>query len=240
MKRLFLSLGIAALLAACGSPPRVPNPSEETPLLTDADIDKANLGTVASSTTLEGLESGEASAGELLAPLADVQSDLTSQAVLPNTFGNAYYLRRSGSASTGYSYFAYRHNQQSDAVTLLYSGSRQIQSIAGSSDGKLVLLSMRQSTATTSDYEIFLLNFLLSSDPTVTNLTNDAVDNNNVSVNRSFSRIAYEEPVGGLASIIIAQLSSFTSIVKTTLTQTQAQRQPSVSGDGRQLALAGT
>jgi FG-GAP repeat len=238
--QIFCLIATLVVLSACSqpSPASVPNEPKETPLITDADIDRAKLQIATSSTNIVGIEGGEASPGELLAPLADSQGDLSTQAVLPNTSGFVYYLRREGNASSGYIYTILRHDQQSDVITPLYIGDKQIQSVAGSRDGSVVVVSMlKKLKDNTSHYDIYL--FLVSNpaSPTVLQLTNDSVDNINVSMSNDIRRIVYQESVAGVTSVILRKINGFISYDRTVLSNTQPQRQPSISGDGRHIAL---
>jgi hypothetical protein len=154
---LLLSLGIVVLLAACTNPAKVPSPnkSKEIPLISDADIDKARLEVATSSSTLIGIEGDSSPEGATLPALPDSQGDLSTQAVLPNTSGFVYYVRSTLVLDGPFLYQVFRHNQKTDAITLLYSGIRAIQSVAGSLDGKVIVVSMRETTAMISDYDGF-------------------------------------------------------------------------------------
>jgi hypothetical protein len=236
---------ICLLLAACGRPTQAPvTPDEgvkETPLLTDADIDKASVQVLGETKELLGIEGGESPVGEMLPSLADKpsQGGLNPQAVLPNTSGFVYYLKFNPNPIKGPAlYSIYRHDQQSDALVLVYSGNRAIQTVAGSADGKIIVVSMKETTPAISDYEIFLIAFDEFGNPGVIQFTNDTLDNINVSVSRNFSRFAYEEPVFGVATVkVVRHKGSFQFSTTVLSSSSEAQRQPSLSGDGRQLVL---
>jgi hypothetical protein len=193
------------------------------------------------SIELLGIEGGESPEGPTLPALADNQGDLSTQAVLPNTSGYAYYLSHipgTRTPPTPSSYGIYRHNQQTDVVTLLYSGNRQIQSVAGSGNGSVVVFSMRETTESSSDYEIFRVTFSDTSGAALFRLTADTVDNTNVSMSGDIYRFVYEEPIAGIASVIIRNyLPAFPAYDRVVLSQTVPQRQPSLSSSGRYIAL---
>ncbi len=229
---------ICTLLAACAQPTQAPNtPEEEQPLFTDADFDNAKIQIVSDTKELVGVDEGSAPEGQTLTALADRGGELNSQAVLPNTSGFVFYAQYFQSFTGANSYSLYRHDQQTDVRTLIYSGDREIQSVAGSADGTVVLLSMRETTASTSDFEIFLLVLTDLNNPVILQFTSDSVDNTNISMSRNFGRFVYEESVAGIPTIIITKNNGFFSFSKTILTQAQPQRQASISGDGRYIAM---
>ncbi len=240
-KPLFVFL-ILCLLAACGRSPQAPTqPSEDKPLFTDADIDKALFQAPQEMKNLVGLEDNQASEGEMLPALAEIDSGLSSQTVLPNTSGYVYYInsvvktRKDGTTFTVYTLF--RHHQTLNIYIPIYSGLRQIQSVSGSLDGNLVVVSMRETTSAGSDFEIFLLEVSNPGNPFVLQQTSDNIDNTNVSMSHNRSRIAYEEPIANVATVIIVRLNGILSVSRTVLTQPQSQRQPSLSGDSKYLSL---
>jgi hypothetical protein len=97
-------------------------------------------------------ESGEANE---LPPMEhrEVDGEIQSAAVLPGATGFVYYFERNQSQSEPWS--AYLFDQQANEYIPLYTGSRQIQSVGGSVDGNVIILSMRETIDTTSDYEIY-------------------------------------------------------------------------------------
>jgi FG-GAP repeat len=235
--QIFCLIATLVVLSACSqpSPANVPNEPKETPLITDADIDRAKLQIATSSTNIVGIEGGEASPGELLAPLADSQGDLSTQAVLPNTSGFVYYVRSTLVLDGPILYQVFRHNQKTDAITLLYSGIRAIQSVAGSLDGKVIVVSMRETTAMISDYEIYAMDFSL--DPVVVQITSDTVNNTNVSMSGDTRRIIYQEPVSAISTIIFRNKILGFNYDRVVLSASESQRQPSLNGSGSRLAL---
>lgn len=224
------------VLSACGRQSQAPAaPVEETPLFTDADIDNAQLQMPAEVKELVGLEEG--TTAQSVPALTDGSSELSPQAVLPNTSGFAFYVQYFQSFVGGTPYSLYRHDQGTDSRTLIYSGDRQIQSVTGSADGTVVLISMRETTASTSDFEIFLLSLSDPNNPVIIQFTNDTIDNINISMSRNFGRFVYEESVAGIPTVIIMKNNGFLSFSKTILTNALPQRQASVSGDSRYVAL---
>jgi hypothetical protein len=242
MKSLVFAIVISCLLLlACGRLTQAPvTPEEGNPIFTDADIDSAQLQIPADVKTLVGVEEDTIAQGT--SGLVEGSSDLDPQglgpqAVLPNTSGFVYYARFLLGFNGANSYSLYRHDETTDVYTLLYSGDRQIQSVTGSADGTVVLVSMRETTSSSSDFEIFLLSLSDPNNPVIIQFTNDSVDNINVSMSRNFGRFVYEESIAGIPTVIIMKNNGFLSFSKTILTNTLGQRQPSVSGDSRYVSL---
>jgi hypothetical protein len=236
---VILLLLVTCLLAACNQPSQVPKPlSEETPLLTDVDLDKAQLRLSNDVRELLGVEGNKAAEGKELPALTKLQSELSTQAVLPDASGYVFYAQLNQSPVIGaIPYSLYRHYQGFDDRALIYSGFRQIQSVAGSLDGLSVVVSMKETTDASSDFEIFLITFSEFGEAFVFQLTSDSVDNINVSVTADVSRIVYEETVSGGATVILRTRQAFAVYDKTILVNASPQRHPSLSSDGQYITL---
>jgi hypothetical protein len=234
-----LLLFVACLFAACNQPSQVPKPlTEETPLLTDADLDKAHLRLSNDVKELVGFEENKAAKGKDLPALANLQPGLSTQAVLPDASGYVFYAQLNQSPVIGaIPYSLYRHYQGFDDRALIYSGFRQIQSVAGSLDGLSVVVSMRETTDASSDFEIFLITFSEFGEAFTFQLTSDDVDNINVSVTADVSRIVYEETISGGATVILRTRQAFAIYDKTILVNASPQRHPSISSDGQYIVL---
>jgi hypothetical protein len=205
----FLLLALC-LLTACGGPARAPATSTaEKPLFTDADIDKAQLITVSELKELIGIEGGLAPAGQELPVLLDSTPELSAQSTLPDTSGRVYYVRHNPRAVHEPPYSIIQHNILTGTSELLYSGEREVQSVAGNQGvdvsgedgGGWFYMSMRETTDPASDFDIY--GFLDNS--VVYLLTDDTVDNTNVSFtfNTRERLMVYEEPVAGKASVVL-------------------------------------
>jgi Tol biopolymer transport system component len=105
-------------------------------------------------------------------------TDITAQAVLPGGKGFVVYVWNL-STSTTQPWRIYRHNEATDATTLVYGGLRQISSVAISGDGNTLLVSMKETTDAASDYEIFQIAL---SPQSVTQLTTNTGEDSNVSM----------------------------------------------------------
>lgn len=243
---------VACLLAACGQNSQAPiSLLEEKPLLTDADFDKAQLQLGGEVKELVGIEEGMALAGQDLPALADVTSELSAQAVLPNVSGAVYYLSSqfvlSSQCPNNKLYKVYRHDQHTDKVAKLLETCREIQSVAGGLDNidgqnNSVVISMHQwvtpPSGVKNDFEIFLITFSDVGTPGIFQLTSDDVDNIHVSITANRSRIVYEEPFNSKATVIIRKLQGLpASYNKLILGNTFPQAQPALSTDGQFLVL---
>lgn len=228
------------VLAGCT---RTPSPTTQprdtsVALFNDSDIDKASLA-IASQRGLLALEQESASPkSSELPPLATnaLATDLSTQGVLPDTSGFVYYIQHDPT-NKNEPFSVFRFDQPNDVNTEIYAGKREIQAVAGSADGNFITLSMRETTLPTSDFEIF--RFLVTTLRTQ-RLTDNAVADTNISMNSDALMVVWEQPVAGKATIIIRSYTSagaknnFTEFL---LNRSEAQRQPSLSGNGRFIAF---
>lgn len=235
-----LLLATLCLLSACGGPTQAPNKNlTEKPLFTDADIDKAQLQMPTEVKELVGIEAGITPEGRELPELPDRQGVLSTRAVSPYGDGYVYYLE--DDLYITHSYSLYRHDQRTDTLTLLYYGERPIQSVAGDFSGNYVVVSMKETTDASSDYEIFHFHFKFDGDnhPDIFQLTYDTVDNTNVSTSFDALRIVYEEPVAGKASVVLRTRQAYAPPLydSVVLSHPDPQHQPSISQNGQYLTF---
>jgi Tol biopolymer transport system component len=239
MKRFIVVLGIACvLLAACGQTAQAPTASpKEKPLFTDADVDKAQLQATTPMKELVGIDDGTAPEGRDI-PALQSAGEISPQLVLPNAAGFVFYIEYFQSFVGGTPpYSLYRHNQRTDARDLLYSGERYIQSVAGSADGNMVVVSMKETTDQASDLDLYLFNVSDLANPAIFLLSFDGVDNTNVSMSADSSRIVSEELISGKASVVLRTKQPFAGYTGVILSQSNPQRQPSISGNGQYISL---
>jgi hypothetical protein len=254
MKRfVFVLVLVTMLLAACGGPAQAPaTTAEEKPRFTDADIDKAQLITASELKELIGREGGIAPTGQNLPALPDNQEELnnqgelSTQAVLPYVSGIVYYIRHDPNLVSGNApYSIISHSQLTDNSDIFYSGEREIQSVAGDhrhngsgESGYFIVVSMRETTDPASDFDIFLF----EASGQVYLLTDDTVDNTNVSRDYYYYSIpfgiVYEQPVAGKASVVLRRYvgpgPTYDTVV---LSHPDPQRQPSISYDGKYITF---
>jgi uncharacterized delta-60 repeat protein len=233
-------------LAACSSTktPPLSEPPEQ-PLFTDADLDKATVQTF-NTTSVEALSEVDAASGAEVDESSEsfANGDIAAQAVLPGATGIIAYIRYTPTATNPYAIILF--DQATDIRTVVYSGKREIDSVAvdslGASSegpdeyGARVVFSARQTINVTSDFEIYQL-FLDGSPITV--LTNNTSDDTNVSVSANAGIIAWEGLRTTTGTRQVQWLETATSTLKT-LNSSVNDTMPSVSGDGGYLAFIRT
>ncbi len=229
MRRFWLVvLSLVLLLAACSKSPNVALPEIEG-IFSDEDIDKATLSlatqTEAALGTQESEISGITQGKTLPNSNADIKSDFTAQAILPNTGGFLYVIRFENS-----NWIVDRYNQASGSLSTMYGGKREVQSIGGSGDGKTIVVSMRESTSLTSDFEIYRFNLDIG---TVQRLSNNAVDDTNVSLSADAKTVVWQTSVSGVSSILFRVYSASSTFTQKKLAYPTPAREPSLSGDGK-------
>lgn len=210
--------------------------AEPVPLFTDGSVDGVELAVAGRLETLLSSEEAELAPMTELASLPTATGDFQAQAVLPGTSGFVYYIQYNPN-STVDPYRVYRYDQYSDVRTLVYGGKREVQAVAGSYDGNFLVLSMRQTTTTPNDFEIFRFNILSQ---TAQRLTDNTVDDTNVSMSGNSLSVVWEAPVSGVAKIFFRKYTSVTAttgFTESILVSADAQRQPSLSASGLYLAL---
>jgi FG-GAP repeat len=226
----FIGLSLLLLVAACSNTSYLGD--DGFALFTDQAMDEAlpNVATVLEEPFWK--EAGEAGATKL--PLIEVASPLTSSAVLPGAAGYIYYSQHDPLATNPWS--VWRFDQSSDSKVRVYLGKREIQAVGGSLDGTIVALSMRQSAG--ADFEIYRLNVTTS---LVELLTNNATDDIHVSLGADGLALAWQGSKAGLATVFFRNYDNLTSpasFTESVLNYNLPQREPTLSSNGRYLALA--
>lgn len=242
MKRLYMYLLLVCLLVffvvGCFRQPTPTQPTNpDKPLFTDADIDAARVQPTTTEQALTPQDLGETSTATELDPLQskETKSDFETTAVLPGVEGFVYYFEYNPSLTNPSRVL--RFDQATNTNTLIYSGNRRIQAVGGSSDGTILLLSMRQTIDVASDFEIFRFQVTPIQ---VQQLTDNAVDDTNVSLSASGLVAAWQSPnASGVSTIYIHNYPDVTSSTGTliTLSNTRPQVHPSISGNGNFLVF---
>ncbi|MCA9838782.1 MAG: hypothetical protein KC422_17835 [Trueperaceae bacterium] len=230
MKKLIGFLVLTLLIAACTKPTTgVRAIPQEPTLFTDLDLDSASLELAHSAHEAGKTEEViSAEVSRLPALTQGGSASLSTQAVLPNAAGFLYYIEQNPSSATQ-PWRIYRFDQYNEINTLVYAGTRAIQAIAGSEDGKVIAVSMRETSAATSDYEIYKLNL---NPLQATRLTSNSVDDTHVSMSADTAVIVWEQPNMGRQTIVYRKHN-----IENVLALRVAQHQPSVSSNGRYIVL---
>jgi FG-GAP repeat/WD40-like Beta Propeller Repeat len=236
MKRFSALLVIVLIfLGACSQPPTVDTP-EVKGIFSDSDIDNATLSLAGNveviAATIE--DESPATEGEPLPNVNPGSSNaLTAQAAFPNTSGYIYYIQYYASGADPW--YIRREDQGSNKYDdPLYIGKREIQSLAGSGDGKSVVVSMRESASASSDFEIYLLiTRAFGVGFAVLQLTYDSVDNTDVSMSSDSSVITWQAPVNGVPAIFFRVETGASTFTQKQLSSPLPSRQPSISSNGK-------
>jgi hypothetical protein len=95
-----------------------------------------------------------------------------------------------------------RHNQLSDSFTTIYCGARRISSVAISGDGNTLIITMQETTSTTSDEEVYKI---IVSPRQITRLTNNLASENHVSMSSNATFFVWEgdNTTTGLRNVFI-------------------------------------
>jgi FG-GAP repeat/WD40-like Beta Propeller Repeat len=234
MKHIVRFYILVLLFAGCSGREVIQSNPVDTAIFGDSDIDGATLDVATQNEEITAQDLGELPAGTDIEPLPESEGDFTAQSILPGASGFVYYIRYQAGLTNPWS--VQRANQTTDILTTIYSGQREIQSVGGSLDGNLIVLSMRQTTATTSDFEIYRLN---ASTQTVQQLTNDTIDNTNVSSSANSLVIAWQQPVNSIAKVVLRTYggTTATTFTERVLSFTTDIRQPSLSSNGSYLTF---
>lgn len=221
------------LLTAClqTSSPATPTETSDA-LFTDRDIDNAGLELASGSQLRASFEVNSLNNGKNLTAFSSPETNLTAQAVSPNASGFIYYIQHDPN-SRNEPFSLFRVDAQTNVGTKVYAGRREIQSVAGSADGTIITLSMRESLSTTSDFEIF--RFLITTLVTQ-RFTSNSVNDTNVSMSSDALRVVWERPVSSKATLLLRSYASnatTTNFTESVLFRDEAQFQPSISGNGR-------
>lgn len=184
---------VFSLLVACQSI-EAPASPEQASLFTDTDIDAATLIAPPQEKIVSLKDMGEIADGQTLADLAHVETEFSSQAVLPDVSGLVYYFQHNPDLANPYR--VYKHNQHNNVKTVLYQGNREIQSVAGDINGKIIFMSMRWYQG--GEFQIFRLNTETNA---VHKLTANHNDNINVSTSYDAKRVVFELKYGGQSKI---------------------------------------
>jgi hypothetical protein len=207
----------------------------EQPLLTDEDIEKATLELASQEAALRVIESRLSVAEE-----TDVSnkihekssSDINAQAVLPGVSGWLTYIRNIPSNTNPWRVMA--QDQAVGTDVLIYKGKREIQSVAVDASGNVFIFAMRETTVTTSDFDVYRY---VRSSATLTRLANNTVDDLNVSVSANGNTVVWESTNSTTSKrqIVIREYAGST-FTQSFLSNSLDQVEPTVSGDGQFIA----
>ncbi len=235
MQRRWINVLLIASLVFLGSCnqdlSRTEIPMTMPAFLVDADFDDANLRLPSRRVIVDAIELPELENLHIIATPLDTEGDtgLSPQAVLPDATGTVAFIRHNPDLSSN-PWMVYLMDQAADVTTLVYGGRREIDSVAVSADGNVLLLAMRRTIDTTSDFEIYRVTLSASE---VERLTVTAYDERNVSMSSDASVLVWEgEDEDGQRAVFVREADT-----EEHLALVLEQREPSVSADGGAIAL---
>ena len=230
--------GLLFLLAACGQPVVAPGHQAARPvsaMVTDDDIDRAVVAEPVLRMELQGTEAPDLhglqqshDSESLMGPNADLETHV----VLPGAYGTIAFVRHNPDLAAN-PWMIYLMDQVGDAITLVYGGRREIDSVAVTEDGGTVLAAMRRTLDDSGDFEVYRITLATSA---IERLTTTSHDERNVSMSADGGVLVWEgRNATGAPAVVIRE-----GPTESTLAVAQGQSQPSVSGNGRYIALIRT
>ena len=234
--RLLMILLVFGLVACTNnSKTSVPAEPDESPLFTSADLGKAVPVKHLAYTTIEGLSLyKEAEALELpYVEVDDLENELTAQAVLPDVQGwlVVYRVNMDGI------YQVRLYDQTNDSGVTVYAGLDAVQSVAVDGSGTLVVASILDDA--TGNHDVHLFDIAANTNFNLT--ATSARDEIDVSISEDGSRIVYgrEHSSGKLRPYVCDYNGNPNnpSCNISTLSNFRDQYQPSISANGRYLAM---
>ena len=200
---------------------------EQAPLFSLEDIQQAKRAKQLSDKLVYGTDLNNQ---ELNIEL-DEESEplLSTQAVLPNQNGMFTYYRYSGST-----YQIWTYDQATQARALIYSSSQEVQSVASSLDGSLVIASLKRG----DQFDIYLFDQRPGAAHSVVQLSDtDSEDEKNVSMTRDGMKLVWDSGTSFKAIHVCDFNLVAQSCNLSTLGSDRSQYEPSISGNGEFIAL---
>jgi predicted outer membrane repeat protein len=232
LPKLFTLILFLLLLAACNQAPKSPSTPTENPLFTDVNLDQARKLSSLETLITAGTEI-DISDGQVITNQEDnTVSDFSPQAVLPGegAKGNIVYIRHNPATANPWAIILF--DQVADTKTVVYSGQRELDSVAVNSNGIKVVFSARETTSPTSDYEIYILDLVAT---TTTQLTSNNFDDINVShTSNGTGLLAYEDLKTSTNTRSVRWYDGTTTF---RLNSNVNDTMPSISGDGKFIAF---
>ena len=219
---------IALLLAlsACTQPQQQSSPNDDA-LLNDNMIDGAIFELAEGEEAIyafdeiddEGMSSEEEM---VLSELSD--SDLSTQAVFANSYGIVCYVQYDSRAARWKIIAFY---QESNTQQTIYSGTREIQSVACDAEGTTYVFSMRERRASASDFELYRYRA-----GRLSRLTRNNIDDSNVSMGDDSKIIVWERKRAGKQTVHYRRGRNVAF-----LANSNHQMEPSISYNGQYISF---
>jgi Tol biopolymer transport system component len=236
MKWFKLSLFVLIILVFTACSRDIPEPvspvEAETGLISDTDVEKAVITSTEATEVTALTDDTEIPMGEEVDASLELDGTLSAQAVLPGTGGFTAFIRNDPPATNPWQ--LWRHDEVTDAKTLVYSGKREVQSVGLSLDGATVVFTMRETTSATSQFDVYRYN---TTTKALQRLTTTSYSEANVSLSANGATVVWEGQTSAGVRTIIRREYNGTSFTDTSLATTIPQSQPSISGNGRYLTF---
>ncbi|MDQ3461332.1 MAG: hypothetical protein M3498_18875, partial [Deinococcota bacterium] len=232
---------LLALIAGCGTQDNIleTDHSKETAamLFTDADINAAELELADSIAELTGTETLDIASEapevveEFTLDESSTEDEFSTQAVLPGAGGYIAFIRHNPNCNNC-QWQLYLADQSDDKKSGLLASGREIDSIAVSLDGNTVVFAMKD-----PDDKNFEIYRMIVNTKSITRLTTTGYDEKNVSMSANGNTLVWEgSNAAGKRAVFIRTYSGAT-FTESILSVSSDQLQPSVSSNGRYIAL---
>lgn len=228
---LLTALLLASALVACSQSqqPKQPAPIDEpdkpaqnpedslVARFGDTDIQQAAQNNVAAAVTLASALKDRAPAATTVPFALDKNP---SAGAFAKADGNVCYIRKKTSLAKPFQLFVF--DQKSQQGKLILESVNEMQSVACNATADTFLLSHRSNA--NEDFELFLLD---SKNDTIEQLTNNGVDDINVSMSDDMSVLAWQAPHNGVAATFVKR-GDAVSVLESQV----ARVEPTVSANG--------
>lgn len=217
------------LLTACSSTKTINPEDNQESLFTNEQLNTAAEINVSETYDIFGKDLNNLEIN-LEKEVEEAESELSSQAILPNVSGYLSYYRKSGGT-----YEIWIIDQSNEVKTKVLNTAYAVQSVAVSGDGLWLAASMINPNH--GKYDIYLFDISTLS---MLNLTNSAnKDERDVSMTSDGSKVVYTKPTNaGLSKVNICHYDAFLqSCSVSILASSDSQIQPSITAEGSFIAL---
>ena len=226
---LICSIFFAACTNNAKLPEGIGDLDSEVAIFSQNDLAMAERVNTISVTRLTGEDLSGVEINIESTQLESPEGDLSTAAKLDGVKGVLAYYRYNESV-----YQIWIQDQFTDIKTKIYSSKQKVQSVATTGNGSIVVATVENPAH--GEFDVYLFNVLNS---TIINLTDsNNEDELDVSITANGKKIVWSGPNGDLTAIRICDYDSTTkscSIKK--LNSSKNQKQPTITGNGKYIAL---
>ncbi len=204
-------------------------PNQQVSIYSSEDLAKANPVKILSEEEIEGedLNNGEMNI-ELPEPEEEEESDLETQAVLNGLIGFMAYYRTKGTT-----YQIWKYNQATNVKTQISNTTEEVQSVAITRDGNIVVASIKNANGF---FDIYAFD---NTGGPPTNLTNtNNKDEKDVSITKDGTKIVWSGPDNsGAIKVKICEYNATAKTCAISKLSRKKQSQASITANGRYILL---